>query len=133
MLSLRIVVARGSSAWRTPARSIARWMSEKTVPTEVRTTATFDMRLRRIVQASVDDERSARRTLGGLGEELPHPGAVLLADVLLDFALLVPHDVEADGPRLGVGARIVDGRFVAQRIEICALGGGVGGGAANVG
>src|SRR5689334_22579111 len=56
--------------------------------------------------------------LPDFGEQPTHPWAVLLADVLLDLAFRIPHDVEPDRPRLGVGARIVDGGFVAQGVEI---------------
>src|SRR5262245_37749846 len=61
------------------------------------------------------------RPAGGaeeLTEHLSHPDAVLLANVLLDFAVLVPDDIETDRPRFRVSPRIVDGRLVPQRVEI---------------
>src|SRR5688572_28842991 len=56
--------------------------------------------------------------LPDLGEQAAHPGAVLLTDVLLNLAFLVPDDVEANGPWFGVRAGIVDRRFVTQRVKV---------------
>src|ERR1700722_1839620 len=53
-----------------------------------------------------------------IARQAPQPDIVFLADVLLDLAFFVPDNIQADGPGLGVRARIVNGRFVTQGVEI---------------
>src|SRR5215471_15472798 len=67
--------------------------------------------------SSRNDPPPTRHRFVGADHRLRRP-VVVLADVLEEFSARAPPQKESSGPRRGIGAGIVDGYLVLQRVEV---------------